>query len=73
MVCMWTDERGSQVLEIAECRRLLSLGAKEGRRGHLGIPDHGTPLVLPVNATVDALTSWCGSVRGSSPGWNEPG
>jgi hypothetical protein len=51
---MWIDERGSQVLELGECRRLLALAAKEQRHGHLGIAegaDHA-PTVLPVNYTM---------------------
>jgi len=50
---MWIDERGSEVLSIAECRRLLALGAKEHHHGHLGIPKTGAPLVLPVDYAVD--------------------
>lgn len=46
---MWIDERGSEVLELPECRRLLSLGAKEHRHGHLGVADGEAPVVLPVN------------------------
>ena len=49
---MWIDERGSDVLEIAECRRLLAWGAKERRHGHLGINQKGAPLVFPVNFVV---------------------
>ena len=50
---MWIDERGSEVLPVSECRRLLALGAKFGLHGHLGITDGGSPLVLPVDYTVD--------------------
>lgn len=46
---MWTDEQGSEVLGLLECRRLLALAAKEGRHGHLGLPDDAGPVVLPVN------------------------
>jgi len=46
---MWTDEQGAEVLGLLECRRLLALGAKEGRHGHLGVPDDAGPVVLPVN------------------------
>ena len=46
---MWIDERGSEVLELPECRRLLSFGAKIGLHGHLGINESPSPLVLPVN------------------------
>ncbi len=49
---MWIDERGSQVLDLAECRRLLALGAKEGLVGHLGIDQPGAPLIVPVDYAV---------------------
>ncbi len=49
---MWIDERGSEVLDLPECRRLLAVGAQQGRLGHLGIPAAGGPLVLPVNYRV---------------------
>lgn len=49
---MWIDERGSEVLDLPECRRLLALGAKQGRLGHLGVAEEGAPLVLPVNYQV---------------------
>jgi hypothetical protein len=37
---------------LPECRRLLALGAKQGCHGHLGIPQEGAPLVLPVDYAV---------------------
>lgn len=52
MDLMWIDERGSEVLTVPECRRLLAVGAKEHRHGHLGIPKDGAPLVLPVDYAV---------------------
>ncbi len=52
---MWIDERGSEVLELPECRRLLAVGAKEHRHGHLGIADDGAPTVLPVNYVMRGL------------------
>ncbi len=53
MGSMWIDERGSEVLNLGECRRLLAMAAKQGRPGHLGIAQDGAPLVLPVNYMVD--------------------
>ena len=50
---MWIDDRGSEVLPVSECRRLLALGAKVGLHGHLGIAKEGAPLDLPVDYTVD--------------------
>ena len=49
---MWIDERGSEVLSIGECRRLLALGAKHHLPGHLGVPTSSAPLVLPVDYSV---------------------
>ncbi|MFZ0995505.1 MAG: pyridoxamine 5'-phosphate oxidase family protein [Candidatus Dormiibacterota bacterium] len=49
---MWIDGRGSEVLEVSECRRLLAVAAKEHRHGHLGVPQDGAPLVLPVDYAV---------------------
>lgn len=46
---MWIDERGSEVLGVPECRRLLAVGAKQHRPGHLGVPEDGAPTVLPVD------------------------
>lgn len=49
---MWIDERGSEVLGLPECRRLLAIGAKQHHHGHLGISTDGAPLVLPVDYAV---------------------
>jgi pyridoxamine 5'-phosphate oxidase-like protein len=49
---MWIDDRGSEVLTPPECRRLLAVAAKERRHGHLGVPQGGAPLVLPVDYAV---------------------
>lgn len=57
MAIMWIDERGSDVLDLPECRRLLAVGANERRHGHLGI-GQGTdqaPVVLPVDYAVDDM------------------
>lgn len=50
---MWIDARGSEVLPIAECRRLLAVAAKHHHHGHLGIPTDGAPVVLPLDFGVD--------------------
>ncbi len=52
MATVWIDARGSDVLDLPECRRLLAIGAKEGLHGHLGVSLEGAPLVLPVNYLV---------------------
>ncbi|MGP8060553.1 MAG: pyridoxamine 5'-phosphate oxidase family protein [Acidimicrobiales bacterium] len=46
---MWIDQRGSEVLEPAECRRLLALAAKEVGYGRLAVSRQGAPVVVPVN------------------------
>ena len=46
---MWIDERGSEVLPLAECRRLLAVAAKQHHHGHLGIPTADAPVVLPLD------------------------
>jgi len=49
---MWIDDRGSEILGLAECRRLLAVGAKQHRHGHLGIPGEGAPVVEPLDYAV---------------------
>jgi len=49
---MWIDERGSEVLALGECHRLLAVGAQEHRHGHLGVAQLGAPLVLPLDYAV---------------------
>ncbi|HUO49057.1 MAG TPA: pyridoxamine 5'-phosphate oxidase family protein [Acidimicrobiales bacterium] len=47
---MWVDERGSQVLDRAECIRLLTLGASSTDTvGRVGFAIDGVPIILPVN------------------------
>lgn len=46
---MWIDERGSEVLPLSECRRLLALAAKRHHHGHLGIATDDAPVVLPLD------------------------
>jgi hypothetical protein len=48
---MWIDQRGSDILPIPECFRLLALAAKEDHVGRLAVADGPTPLVVPVNFT----------------------
>lgn len=48
---MWIDAKGSTVLPVPECRRLLALAAKEGRVGRIGIATDQAPVVIPVNFT----------------------
>ena len=50
---MWTDERGSELLPLAECARLLALAAKEGLTGRLGISTPQAPIIQPVNFGYD--------------------
>lgn len=46
---MWTDQRGSELLFLTECRRLLASAAKEGLTGRLGISTQQAPIIQPVN------------------------
>jgi hypothetical protein len=46
---MWTDQRGSELLPMAECIRLLAKAAKTGLTGRLGISTHQAPIIQPVN------------------------
>ncbi len=48
---MWTDERGSELLPLAECVRLLAVGAKKKLTGRLGISTVQAPIIQPVNFT----------------------
>jgi uncharacterized protein len=48
---MWIDQRGSEILPVAECLRLLAVAAKEDRIGRLAIADGESPLVIPLNFT----------------------
>lgn len=47
---MWIDERGWEVLGASECLRLLAVGAKEHRPGHLGIAAEPPPPYLASSA-----------------------
>jgi len=49
---MWIDQRGSEVLTVPECHRLLAVAAKEGGIGRLGVSGEGAPIVVPVNFAV---------------------
>lgn len=46
---MWTDQRGSELLPLAECVRLLAKAAKTGLTGRLGISTQQAPIIQPVN------------------------
>ncbi len=48
---MWTDQRGSEVLPLAECVRLLATAAKRGLTGRLAVSTDQAPLIQPVNFT----------------------
>jgi nitroimidazol reductase NimA-like FMN-containing flavoprotein (pyridoxamine 5'-phosphate oxidase superfamily) len=51
---MWIDQRGSEVLDPSECRRLLALAAKQGGIGRLGVSLEAAPIIRPVNFAYDA-------------------
>jgi uncharacterized protein len=48
---MWIDQRGSEVLPVAECLRLLAVAAKEEGFGRLAVTEEQAPLVVPLNFT----------------------
>jgi hypothetical protein len=48
---MWIDQRGSEVLPVAECLRLLAVAAKEEHVGRLAVTEDQSPLVVPLNFT----------------------
>ncbi|HTZ08820.1 MAG TPA: pyridoxamine 5'-phosphate oxidase family protein [Acidimicrobiales bacterium] len=48
---MWVDRRGSEIIPLSECLRLLAVAAKEGAVGRLAVSCAQAPLVAPVNFT----------------------
>ncbi len=48
---MWIDQRGSDVLPVPECRRLLASAAKSAAVGRLAVSREDAPLMVPVNFT----------------------
>jgi nitroimidazol reductase NimA-like FMN-containing flavoprotein (pyridoxamine 5'-phosphate oxidase superfamily) len=48
---MWIDQRGSEILPVPECLRLLALAAKEDQVGRLAVADGQAILVVPLNFT----------------------
>jgi nitroimidazol reductase NimA-like FMN-containing flavoprotein (pyridoxamine 5'-phosphate oxidase superfamily) len=46
---MWIDGRGTTVLPVAECKRLLAVAAGDGGIGRLGVATDQAPVVVPVN------------------------
>ncbi len=46
---MWIDQRGSEILTVPECLRLLALAAKEDHVGRLAVVSGQSPVVVPLN------------------------
>jgi len=46
---VWIDQRGSEVVSLPECLRLLAVAAKKGTIGRLAVSQDQAPLVRPVN------------------------
>ena len=46
---MWVDQRGSEILPLPECLRLLASAARDGLIGRLGVSTHQAPIIQPVN------------------------
>jgi hypothetical protein len=49
---MWIDQRGSEVLTLPECHRLLAVAAQKGGIGRLAVAGKGAPIVVPVTFAV---------------------
>jgi hypothetical protein len=49
---MWIDQRGSEVLAVPECFRLLAHGVQSMGFGRLGVSTAQAPVVVPVNYAV---------------------
>jgi hypothetical protein len=48
---MWIDQRGSEILPLPECLRLLAVASKEDHIGRLAVLDGESPVVVPLNFT----------------------
>jgi hypothetical protein len=48
---MWIDQRGSEILAVPECLRLLAVAATEDHIGRLAVTGTQSPLVVPLNFT----------------------
>jgi hypothetical protein len=46
---MWIDDRGSEVLTVPECHRLVALEAAGSGIGRLAVSGAHAPVVVPVN------------------------
>jgi len=46
---MWIDERGSEILGVPECLRLLAWAAKRRAIGRIAISQERSPVIHPVN------------------------
>ncbi len=46
---MWVDQRGSEIIPLNECLRLLAVSAKQGTVGRLAVSRQQAPLIQPVN------------------------
>jgi hypothetical protein len=49
---MWLDRKGSTVLEVAECKRLLAIAANLDLIGRVGVGTDQAPVIVPVNFKV---------------------
>jgi len=45
---VWVDQRGSELLPLPECLRLLAKAAKDGLTGRLGVSTEQAPIIQPV-------------------------
>ena len=49
---MWLDRKGSMVVDVPECRRLLAVASKLELIGRIGISTAQAPVIIPVNFTL---------------------
>jgi hypothetical protein len=49
---MWLDRKGSTVVDVAGCKRLLAVAADLELIGRVGIATDQAPVIIPVNFTV---------------------
>jgi hypothetical protein len=49
---VWLDRKGSTVVDVPECKRLLAVAAKLELIGRVGIATDQAPVIIPVNFTM---------------------
>lgn len=52
MSTAWLDQKGSTVVDVPECKRLLAVASKLALIGRIGITTDQAPVIIPVNFTM---------------------